>query len=466
LLVAALIGAGVLIYEFWDDIKAAASKAINFIKNIFSAENIAAALSGLANLGMTIGKGLVDALAAQLQLVGTIIEGVAKGIVVAFQGALNFIGGLFTGIVQEAAKLLPDLGSIWNAISTAASDAFAAIVTGAGNLAAQAVSALVSLVPSLEPTWAAIRAAGGGAFDFILQTASGLAQRIASVFVSGQQIVATAVGAVANAAFQAWTSATSGILTAAQSIKDAIVTAQQAAGDVAGAERIAEALAQPFVDAKGMIATVFDDIKTIAASGLGNVLSAVQSASASIKAEIASIIAALRQAAQMATSLRAQASGGSSDDSSSSDFSFAMGGHVRGKGTGTSDSIFARLSNGEFVLRADVVRKVGLPFLNAMNAMKLPGFADGGLVDFGGILPNIASAFSIPSSLGSLSNSFAASGISSAPALSGTPVHLHLPNGPSFEMMADSAVAGKLASYLRKKSFTSLGAAPSWQGNR
>jgi hypothetical protein len=189
----------------------------------------------------------------------------------------------------------------------------------------------------------------------------------------------------------------------------------------------------------------------------------VQSAGASIKAEIASILAALRQAAQSAASLRAQASGGSSDDGSSSDFSFRTAGAVRGRGTGTSDSIFARLSNGEFVLRADVVRRVGLPFL---NAMKLPGFADGGLVDFGGALPNIASAFSVPNYLRALPSSFAASGISSAPARSGTPVHLHLPGGTSFEMMADSAVAGKLASYLRRKSFTSLGAAPSWQGNR
>jgi len=33
--------------------------------------------------------------------------------------------------------------------------------------------------------------------------------------------------------------------------------------------------------------------------------------------------------------------------------SFASGGPVRGPGTGTSDSIWARVSNGEFVVRAD-----------------------------------------------------------------------------------------------------------------
>lgn len=38
----------------------------------------------------------------------------------------------------------------------------------------------------------------------------------------------------------------------------------------------------------------------------------------------------------------------------------ANGGHVRGPGTGTSDSIPAKLSDGEFVMPADTVRKVGV----------------------------------------------------------------------------------------------------------
>ena len=38
---------------------------------------------------------------------------------------------------------------------------------------------------------------------------------------------------------------------------------------------------------------------------------------------------------------------------------YREGGHVRGPGTGTSDSINAKLSDGEFVLPADTVRKVG-----------------------------------------------------------------------------------------------------------
>ena len=50
----------------------------------------------------------------------------------------------------------------------------------------------------------------------------------------------------------------------------------------------------------------------------------------------------------------------------------ADGGIVRGAGTGTSDSIAARLSNGEFVVNASAVQHFGVPFMNALNQSKLP----------------------------------------------------------------------------------------------
>ena len=46
---------------------------------------------------------------------------------------------------------------------------------------------------------------------------------------------------------------------------------------------------------------------------------------------------------------------------------FATGGLVSGPGTSTSDSIPARLSAGEYVLRAAAVRRLGVDFLHALN---------------------------------------------------------------------------------------------------
>ena len=66
---------------------------------------------------------------------------------------------------------------------------------------------------------------------------------------------------------------------------------------------------------------------------------------------------------------------------------FSTGGNVKGKGTSTSDSIPAMLSNGEFVVKASAVRKYGTGFLNAVNNgnftklhMPIARFADGGSV--------------------------------------------------------------------------------------
>ncbi|OZD82911.1 hypothetical protein CH260_12700 [Rhodococcus sp. 05-2256-B2] len=47
---------------------------------------------------------------------------------------------------------------------------------------------------------------------------------------------------------------------------------------------------------------------------------------------------------------------------------YALGGPVVGPGTGTSDSIPTRLSNGEFVMRANAVTPETLPILQAMNS--------------------------------------------------------------------------------------------------
>lgn len=81
---------------------------------------------------------------------------------------------------------------------------------------------------------------------------------------------------------------------------------------------------------------------------------------------------------------------------------FATGGSVAGPGTGTSDSIPAMLSNGEYVLNAQAVDRLGIPFLNGLNTGRLRGFASGGLVGSGGAYNRPAS---VASSSSSTSNS-------------------------------------------------------------
>jgi hypothetical protein len=58
---------------------------------------------------------------------------------------------------------------------------------------------------------------------------------------------------------------------------------------------------------------------------------------------------------------------------------FASGGYVSGRGSGTSDSIRARLSNGEFVVNSGATAR-NLPLLSAMNrGVSLPNLRSGGV---------------------------------------------------------------------------------------
>lgn len=76
---------------------------------------------------------------------------------------------------------------------------------------------------------------------------------------------------------------------------------------------------------------------------------------------------------------------------------FATGGYISGPGTGTSDSIPALLSNGEYVIRAAAVRKLGKRHLDMLNrGIPIPRFADGGMVG------TVSSLDTGPRNLGSL----------------------------------------------------------------
>jgi TP901 family phage tail tape measure protein len=52
---------------------------------------------------------------------------------------------------------------------------------------------------------------------------------------------------------------------------------------------------------------------------------------------------------------------------------YKRGGLIKGAGTGTSDSIPARLSNGEYVINANAVSRYGVDFMNSLNQMRASG---------------------------------------------------------------------------------------------
>ena len=117
-------------------------------------------------------------------------------------------------------------------------------------------------------------------------------------------------------------------------------------------------------------------------------ITGAQSFGDAMKSILKQLIAQLIQAAIYATIVAACTGGGGGFAArwkGAFGNAFATGGSVDGSGTGTSDSIPAMLSNGEYVLNAQAVDRLGVPFLNGLNIGRLRGFASGGLVGSGGV---------------------------------------------------------------------------------
>lgn len=145
---------------------------------------------------------------------------------------------------------------------------------------------------------------------------------------------------------------------------------------------------------------------------------------------------------------------------------FATGGRIRGPGTGTSDSILLRGSNGEFIVNAFSTR-LFLPLLEMIN--RFPRFARGGLIDTlgsGSAFPtrgNLFGGMAGPrrdSVLGLLRGGprAAGSGVSGRVA-----IDLTMPGGQKFgDLLAPPTVARKMLTYARGQSVKSLGTAPSF----
>jgi hypothetical protein len=130
---------------------------------------------------------------------------------------------------------------------------------------------------------------------------------------------------------------------------------------------------------------------------------------------------------------------------------FAQGGLVSGPGTSTSDSILARLSNGEAVINAAAVRKVGSNFIHALNRGIIPGFASGGIA--GGLQSSMATP------------SFPSIGVVPVEANtgpSGRPIVLDLGNGMRVEAVTNEGGARTLQRELRDKNLNKPGDRPFW----
>lgn len=230
--------------------------------------------------------------------------------------------------------------------------------------------------------------------------------------------------------------------------------------DATGAAQAAAAIVKPFQDLAARIDQIFAGLRQLVQSGFSSIASTVSQIASQIEAAIGRILAALQRAAAEAARLRASASSSSSSSSRVSPRNgFAGGGDVRGPGTGTSDSILAWLSNGEFVIRAAVVRKLGVGFFDALNRGILPSLKDLKGFNMGGIVNGFTSrltSLDIPRLASGGAVDFAV-----APSGGGRPINLSI-GGETFAVIAPEDVARKMQRFAAGKASTSAGRRPGW----
>ncbi|RWB09007.1 MAG: hypothetical protein EOQ39_03665 [Mesorhizobium sp.] len=388
----------------------------------------------------------------------------------------NDVAGVFNGLVLPAFKALRDgaqfvaeqinrvfgtditggelaLGtavlSLVGAFSLLASTV-GVVVAGIGLLAgavggiplaigAAVIAAGVALVAFWEEAqagaaagWQYIADAAASAWQAIVDGATGLWSQIVGAFQEGQQMAVAAFNEIVEAIVAAWGGLTDRLGQIAQQIVERIVGA--------------------FQGITARISAILNGIVAIAQSILGRVSALVDSVLSKIKSAIAY--------AKQLTGL-----GGGDSGGGGSTRGFARGGYLgSGPGTSTSDSILARLSVGEFVINAKIVKRLGAGFFTALNAGVMPnieafrgvakGFSVGGMADHFNrsmSIPRFATGGSVPA----LAQSGSASGNRR------TPIVLQLPGGEQIDDLTIGDIAlNRLQQYLVQEAYTSVGRRP------
>jgi hypothetical protein len=266
---------------------------------------------------------------------------------------------------------------------------------------------------------------------------------------------------------------------AANKISDPIVEAQNriatalaeigrladatAAGITTAFTGIGQRLEQEFLSSAAAVTLIWDKMVEAMQSRIADLIGTVQGVADAVSGILASIEARIRAVQAQAASAGSSSSGG--DDGEG----FAGGGAIRGPGGPTADRIPIWASNGEFMIRAAAVRKLGLDFLYLINSGRFSfkdlvqrfsrgmKFAEGGLVT----MPRIAMP-AIDLGLGDLMMPrFAAGGLVAAAAGSGPKTGLSLTlEGETFAgLEGPSDVIERLDRMVRARKLRSAGRA-------
>lgn len=358
-------------------------------------------------------------IAAVGQILNTVFGGNAvTGGIVRMGTAVATSGGLFRTLFAVVRAGIPVFSALAAGVAALFGVSFGSAVIIVGALTA----ALVALLTQVN--WPAFLAAAGAAIQGVIA----FFQRLV---VGAATIAAAIVTTLSNA----WTGVTAG-----------------AAAAAAGVNAAWNVVVQFFVTAWATILQggtgLMSALVAVMQGGFDTATSIVKGWYDSVVAFFADIISKAKNVASAIADAVGGAGGGGTEPQQN-----ARGGHIRGRGTGTSDSILSWLSNGEFVIKAAAVKKWGVGFFHALNNMREPGgFATGGLV-------HAASAILPPLPR------FAAGGpviVGGGAGGGGRPFTLQIGGEEFGGLTASDDAVDKLGRYSVRKQVRSAGRKPTW----
>lgn len=342
-----------------------------------------------------------------------VLDTVAKGINSVF--GTNFTGGglaivlVVTQLLGGFKLLLAILPVITTAFTVLTTAMAAAGFTPLGIAIRLVIAAIVLLVTTLATlNWARFRDAAMAAVNAVIGFFSSLPDTILGFFTS------------------IWESIVSGFNTAWQAVRD-------------GWAAVMTFISDTWNSIKQGAADAWNFLKSSASSAFDAVLSFIQPVIDKVK-QLWDLIKSAASALLGLSGASAEAGGGGGGG-------FARGGIIRGPGTGTSDSILARVSRGEGILTAEAVRHYGAGLVHMINSLRLPGFAEGGVIS-GVHFPQMA---------------FAGGGIVGNAGKT-RPIVLQFPDGQEFNMAASEDTAQNLGRYSAKRRLASSGRKPTYYG--
>ncbi len=415
-------------------------------------------------------KKLTDFISKNGPAIETAFQNIGAAISAVFDGVISAMPGLLAFFNNTLVPAVTAFGAILNTIATAINAIFGTQLTGGALvflvILGQMTGSFIALIKVIQLLGAVISIVLGLPFGAVFLAIAAAIAVLLFVFPQLRQvaldvmnsIIATfqAVAAGATASVQRIIQLFTSLMTFFQGLPAQITGffTTMWTGIVTGVTAVVAQIIAGFQSFIAFVATLptlitqfFVDMGTAVVAAVNGwvtqVISFFQKLLAQAKAYLQPIIDMLNAIAAL---------GGAGGGEGSPSVSAAGGGHIRGPGTATSDSIPAWLSNGEFVVKAKSVSKYGAGLLQAINSgrFKMPKFNMGGLVQ--SLMPSMTGPRVAYAEGGAVTGGG-----------SMRPIALSI-GEETFNMMAPEDVGERLTKFAVGRQNKSAGRKPAWVG--